>query len=48
MLFWRATTIEKCIPLSLVIDIIIEQGIAAISIDFPVGWTVAMLFYFIF
>ncbi|KAJ6710085.1 PROTEIN putative-RELATED [Salix koriyanagi] len=26
MLFWRATTIEKCIPLSLVIDIIIEQG----------------------
>ena len=48
MLFWRVTTIEKCIPLSLVIDIIIEQGIGAISIDFPVGWTVAMLFYFIF
>ncbi|XP_052306166.1 uncharacterized protein LOC7494054 isoform X3 [Populus trichocarpa] len=26
ILFWRVSTIEKCIPLSLVIDIIIEQG----------------------
>jgi len=34
ILFWRVSTIEKCIPLSLVIDIIIEQGIDAISRDF--------------
>ncbi|KAJ6955309.1 hypothetical protein NC652_006677 [Populus alba x Populus x berolinensis] len=26
ILFWRVSTIEKCIPLTLVIDIIIEQG----------------------
>ncbi|KAB5527065.1 hypothetical protein DKX38_020912 [Salix brachista] len=33
ILFWRVTTIEKRAPLSLVIDIIIEQGIDAMPED---------------